>query len=96
MSPGPDGWLRLILPGDLLLPGGHHQPGDQVQATLLVGLDSFTAIGSCLGLPLGTYISNNHGFTAVFCVGGAAIIVAILYVVFMFKTPKRKKIFIVN
>ena len=48
-------------------------------------LDSFTAIGSCLGLPLGTYIRNNHGFIAVFCTGGGAILVAIVYVVFMLK-----------
>ena len=46
-------------------------------------LDSFTAIGSCIGLPLGTYIRNNYGFIAVFSAGGATILVAILYVIFI-------------
>ena len=48
-------------------------------------LDSFTAIGSCMGLPLGTYIKNNYGFIAVFCAGGAVILVAVAYVLFMVK-----------
>ena len=48
-------------------------------------LDSFTAIGSCIGLPLGTYIKNNHGFIAVFSAGGAMILVAMAYVIFMVK-----------
>ena len=41
-------------------------------------LDNFTAIGSCIGLPLGAYIRNNYGSA-----GGATILVAILYVIFM-------------
>ena len=48
-------------------------------------LDSFTAIGSCIGLPLGTYIRNNYGFIAVFSAGGAIILVAMAYVILMVK-----------
>ena len=38
VPPGPDGWRHLLLPGGLLLHGGHHQPGDQDQETLPPGL----------------------------------------------------------
>ena len=49
----------------------------------MADITSFTAIGSCIGLPLGTYIRNNYGFIAVLSAGGATILVAILYVIFM-------------
>ena len=48
-------------------------------------LDCFMPIGFCIGLPLGTWIRNNHGFVALYTTAGSMILVAMLYVAFSLK-----------
>ena len=51
-------------------------------------LDSFIPIGFLTGLPLGTFLKNKFGYVLVFCVGCLAILLCILYVVFVLKEEK--------
>ena len=48
-------------------------------------LDSFIPIGFLTGLPLGTFLKNQFGYVLVFCVGCLAVLLCIIYVVFLLK-----------
>ena len=48
-------------------------------------LDSFIPIGFLTGLPLGTFLKNQFGYVLVFCVGCLAVLLCIVYVVFLLK-----------
>ena len=54
-------------------------------------LDSFMPIGFLIGLPLGTFIRNNHGFVALFATAALIILTAILYVFFVLKESVQKQ-----
>ena len=53
-------------------------------------LDSFIPIGFLTGLPLGTFLKNKFGYVLVFCVGCLAVLLCILYVVFVLKEEQEK------
>ena len=48
-------------------------------------LDCFMPIGFCIGLPLGTWLRNNHGFVALYLTAGSMVLLAMLYVLFILK-----------
>ena len=56
---------------------------DQSRTRRLSFLDAFWEIGVLIGVPLGTYIKNNHGYIAVFSVAAGVLFSCILYVIFL-------------
>ena len=48
-------------------------------------LDSFIPIGFLTGLPLGTFLKEQYGYSLVFSVGCLTVLLCILYVVFLVK-----------
>ena len=58
---------------------------DRTRTRRLSFLDAFWEIGYLIGVPLGTYIKNQHGYIAVFSVAAGVLFSCILYVIFIVK-----------
>ena len=64
---------------------------DQTRTRRLSFLDAFWEIGFLIGVPLGTFIKNQHGYIAVFSVAAGVIFFCILYVIFIVKEKEKEK-----
>ena len=62
---------------------------DQTRTRRLSFLDAFWEIGFLIGVPLGTYIKNQHGYIAVFSVAAGVLFSCILYVIFVVKEKEK-------
>ena len=62
---------------------------DQSRTRRLSFLDAFWEIGILIGVPLGTYIKNQHGYIAVFSVAAGVLFSCILYVIFVVKEKEK-------
>ena len=62
---------------------------DRTRTRRLSFLDAFWEIGYLIGVPLGTYIKNQHGYIAVFSVAAVVILACILYVIFIVKEKEK-------
>ena len=62
---------------------------DRSRTRRLSFLDAFWEIGILIGVPLGTYIKNQHGYIAVFSVAAGVLFSCILYVIFVVKEKEK-------